>query len=100
MLTKTGEIATRTTVKLISIGILGTTILPCDAFWLCGVVLGVFDVAGVTFEEFVKIAASGEFGARPRSSANIKIVYHVVLLVSVYSNYRLYRNSALVVDDM
>lgn len=87
MLTKTGEIAATTTVKLIIIGILGITTLPCEAFWLCGVVLGVFDVAGVTFEEFVKIAASGELGDRPRSSVHIKIIYHVVLLVSVYSNY-------------
>jgi len=82
MLTKTGEIAATTMVKVMS-SILGTTALPYEAFWLCGVVLCVLDVAGVTLEEFVKIAASGELGDRPRSSAHIKITCHVVLLVLV-----------------
>jgi len=82
MLTKTGEIAATTMVKPI-ITILGITALPYETFWLCGVVvLCVLDVeGGFTLEEFVKIAASGELGERPRSSVHIKIISHTVLLI-------------------
>lgn len=62
--------------------------LPYDAFWLWGVVVCEFEVAGaegVVFEEFdVKIAASGELGDRPKSSVHIGIIVSYSISINLF----------------
>lgn len=72
LITRVG-IAIRTMAKattIMSMIIGGLIIFPYESFSLCCAVEVCFPVddGGVTFEAFVKIAASGELGGRPRSS--------------------------------
>ena len=64
--------ARATIIRSVIIG--GLSMIPYESFWLCrveGEACVELDVgAGVTLEAFLKIAASGELGDRPRSSVH------------------------------